>query len=56
MLLAFPYLRVVVLLWLSEPSETTPTVSIPGFLTSAALVIGVVATTAAVNLRSCLAV
>ncbi|MCY1137378.1 NADH-quinone oxidoreductase subunit NuoN [Actinoplanes sp. Pm04-4] len=46
MLLAFPYLRVVVLLWLSEPSETTPTVSIPGFLTSAALVIGVVATIA----------
>ncbi|MCO8277421.1 NADH-quinone oxidoreductase subunit NuoN [Actinoplanes sp. TRM 88003] len=44
MLLAFPYLRVVVLLWLSEPSETTPTVSIPGFLTSAALVIGVAAT------------
>nr|WP_221379801.1 NADH-quinone oxidoreductase subunit NuoN [Actinoplanes polyasparticus] len=46
MLLAFPYLRVVVLLWLSEPNESTPTVSIPGFLTSAALVIGVVATIA----------
>ncbi|MBM2617988.1 NADH-quinone oxidoreductase subunit NuoN [Actinoplanes sp. LDG1-06] len=46
MLLAFPYLRVVVMLWLSEPSETTPTVSIPGFLTSAALVIGVAATIA----------
>ena len=44
MLLAFPYLRVVVLLWLSEPGESTPTVSIPGFLTSAALIIGVVAT------------
>ncbi len=44
MLLAFPYLRVVVLLWLSEPGESTPTVSIPGFLTSSALVIGVVAT------------
>ena len=44
MLLAFPYLRVVVLLWLSEPGESTPTVSIPGFVTSAALVIGVVAT------------
>ncbi|MBU2667695.1 NADH-quinone oxidoreductase subunit NuoN [Actinoplanes bogorensis] len=44
MLLAFPYLRVVVLMWLSEPNESTPTVSIPGFLTSAALVIGVVAT------------
>jgi NADH-quinone oxidoreductase subunit N len=44
MLLAFPYLRVVVLLWLSEPGESTPTVSIPGFLTSAALTIGVLAT------------
>ncbi|WP_127500133.1 NADH-quinone oxidoreductase subunit NuoN [Actinoplanes solisilvae] len=44
MLLAFPYLRVVVLLWLSEPGESTPTVSIPGFMTSAALVIGVAAT------------
>ena len=37
MLIAFPYLRVVVMLWLSEPGESTPTVSIPGFLTSAAL-------------------
>jgi NADH-quinone oxidoreductase subunit N len=44
MLIAFPYLRVVVMLWLSEPGETTPTVSIPGFLTSAALAIGVIAT------------
>jgi NADH-quinone oxidoreductase subunit N len=44
MLLAFPYLRVVVMLWLSEPGESTPTVSIPGFLTSAALTIGVIAT------------
>jgi NADH-quinone oxidoreductase subunit N len=44
MLIAFPYLRVVVLLWLSEPGESTPTVSIPGFLTSAALAIGVIAT------------
>jgi NADH-quinone oxidoreductase subunit N len=46
MLLAFPYLRVVVMLWLSEPGETTPTVSIPGALTSAALAIGVIATLA----------
>jgi NADH-quinone oxidoreductase subunit N len=46
MLIAFPYLRVVVMLWLSEPSESTPTVSIPGFLTSAALAIGVIATLA----------
>jgi NADH-quinone oxidoreductase subunit N len=44
MLIAFPYLRVVVMLWLSEPSESTPSVSIPGFLTSAALTIGVIAT------------
>ncbi|WP_306215315.1 NADH-quinone oxidoreductase subunit NuoN [Actinoplanes sp. RD1] len=44
MLLAFPYLRVVVLMWLSEPGETTPAVSVPGFLTSAALAIGVIAT------------
>ncbi|BCB86395.1 NADH-quinone oxidoreductase subunit NuoN [Phytohabitans suffuscus] len=44
MLLAFPYLRVVVMMWLSEPGESTPTVSIPGGLTAAALMIGVVAT------------
>jgi NADH-quinone oxidoreductase subunit N len=46
MLIAFPYLRVVVMLWLSEPGESTPTVSIPGFMTSAALAIGVLATLA----------
>jgi NADH-quinone oxidoreductase subunit N len=44
MVLAFPYLRVVVMMWLSEPSESTPTVSIPGVLTSTGLVIGVAAT------------
>jgi NADH-quinone oxidoreductase subunit N len=44
MILAFPYLRVVVMMWLSEPAETTPTVSVPGALTSAGLVIGVAAT------------
>ena len=43
-ILAFPYLRVVVLMWLSEPGENTPTVSIPGALTSAALAIGALAT------------
>ena len=43
-ILAFPYLRVVVMMWLSEPGESTPTVSIPGALTAAALVIGSVAT------------
>ncbi|MFJ8579147.1 NADH-quinone oxidoreductase subunit NuoN [Micromonospora sp. NPDC093277] len=46
MVLAFPYLRVVVMMWLSEPGEATPTVAIPGALTSAALVIGVLATLA----------
>jgi NADH-quinone oxidoreductase subunit N len=44
MLLAFPYLRVVVMMWLSDPSEATPTVSIPGALTSAALMVGTLAT------------
>ncbi len=44
MILAFPYLRVVVLMWLSEPGENTPSVSIPGALTSAVLAIGVLAT------------
>ncbi|AVT31216.1 NADH-quinone oxidoreductase subunit NuoN [Plantactinospora sp. BC1] len=44
MILAFPYLRVVVMMWLSEPGESTPTVSLPGGLTAAALMIGVVAT------------
>jgi NADH-quinone oxidoreductase subunit N len=43
-ILAFPYLRVVVLMWLSEPAETTPTVSVPGALTSAAVMIGTVVT------------
>jgi NADH-quinone oxidoreductase subunit N len=44
MILAFPYLRVVVMMWLSEPGESTPTVSIPGALTSAALAVGGLAT------------
>lgn len=44
MVLAFPYLRVVVMVWLSEPGDATPTVTVPGGLTSAALVIGVLAT------------
>ena len=43
-ILAFPYLRVVVLMWLSEPGEATPTVSIPGALTSAVLGVGALAT------------
>jgi NADH-quinone oxidoreductase subunit N len=44
MILAFPYLRVVVMMWLSEPGESTPSVSIPGAATSAALLIGVLVT------------
>ncbi|PZF99117.1 NADH-quinone oxidoreductase subunit NuoN [Micromonospora deserti] len=44
MVLAFPYLRVVVMMWLSEPGDSTPTVTVPGGLTSAALMIGVAAT------------
>ncbi len=44
MILAFPYLRVVVLMYLSEPGENTPTVSLPSPLTSAALAIGVLMT------------
>ncbi len=44
MVLAFPYLRVVVLMWLSEPAESTPTITLPGGLTAAALMIGVLAT------------
>jgi NADH-quinone oxidoreductase subunit N len=44
MILAFPYLRVVVMMWLSEPAESTPVVTVPGGLTATALVIGVGAT------------
>jgi len=44
MILAFPYLRVVVLMYLSEPSEATPSVSLPGAATAAALAVGVLAT------------
>ncbi|MGA8112916.1 MAG: NADH-quinone oxidoreductase subunit NuoN [Actinocatenispora sp.] len=43
-ILAFPYLRVVVLMYLSEPPEDAPTVAIPGALTSAALAIGALVT------------
>ncbi|HZN20114.1 MAG TPA: NADH-quinone oxidoreductase subunit NuoN [Micromonosporaceae bacterium] len=44
MILAFPYLRVVVMMWLSEPGDATPAVSIPGALTAASLTVGVAAT------------
>ncbi len=43
-IIAFPYLRVVVLMYLSEPAEDSPTVSVPGALTAASLAIGVLAT------------
>lgn len=39
-ILAFPYLRVVVLMWLSEPSDSTATMVSPGVLTGTALGIG----------------
>jgi NADH-quinone oxidoreductase subunit N len=42
--LAFPYLRVVVLMWLSEPGESSPSVVVPGAFTSAAVMLGVLAT------------
>jgi NADH-quinone oxidoreductase subunit N len=44
MVLAFPYLRVVVMMWLSEPAEQSPMVAIPGAFTSAAVMVGVLAT------------
>ncbi|GIJ47352.1 NADH-quinone oxidoreductase subunit N [Virgisporangium aliadipatigenens] len=43
-IIAFPYLRVVVMMWLSEPGESTPAVSLPGALTAAAVTIGAAAT------------
>jgi NADH-quinone oxidoreductase subunit N len=42
--LAFPYLRVVVMMYLSEPAADAPTVAVPGVLTSASLAIGAVVT------------
>jgi NADH-quinone oxidoreductase subunit N len=44
LIIAFPYLRVVVMMWLSEPTEVTATVARPGVLTGTALGIGGVAT------------
>jgi NADH-quinone oxidoreductase subunit N len=46
MILAFPYLRVVVMMWLSEPAENAPVVSSAGTLTWTALWVGVIATVA----------
>ncbi|MEV0644984.1 NADH-quinone oxidoreductase subunit NuoN [Phytomonospora sp. NPDC050363] len=42
--LAFPYLKVVVLLWLNPPGEETPTVSVPGPLTWSVIALGVAVT------------
>ncbi len=42
--LAFPYLRIIVLMYLTEPAESGPTVTVPGAFTSAAVTFGVVAT------------
>jgi NADH-quinone oxidoreductase subunit N len=44
MILAFPYLRVVVMMFLSEPAENAPSVSSAGTLTWTALWAGVIAT------------
>jgi NADH-quinone oxidoreductase subunit N len=44
MVLAFPYLRVIVLMYLSDPLEDGPTVTMPGAFTSASLALGVAAT------------
>jgi NADH-quinone oxidoreductase subunit N len=41
---AFFYLRVVVLMYFSEPAPDGPTVSVPGALTTAAITLGVVVT------------
>jgi NADH-quinone oxidoreductase subunit N len=41
---AFFYLRVVVLMYFSEPAPDGPTVSVPGVFTTAAITLGVVVT------------
>lgn len=46
MALAFPYLRLVVLMYLSEPNEQSADVHIPGGFTAAAITLGVLATLA----------
>lgn len=43
-ILAFPYLKVVVLLWLQQPVDDAPSVSLPGPMTGTAVTIGVVVT------------
>jgi NADH-quinone oxidoreductase subunit N len=44
MVLAFPYLRVIVMMFLSDPVTDGPTVSVPGGYTAAALTVGALAT------------
>ncbi len=41
---AFYYLRVVVLMFFAEPPENAPTIAIPGWTTTVALTVGVIAT------------
>ncbi|MCD0444809.1 NADH-quinone oxidoreductase subunit NuoN [Glycomyces sp. A-F 0318] len=43
-ILAFPYLRVVVLLWLNEPAPDAPTVNLPSPMAGAVVAAGVAAT------------
>ncbi|WP_460495790.1 NADH-quinone oxidoreductase subunit NuoN [Glycomyces tarimensis] len=43
-ILAFPYLRVVVLLWLNEPAPDAPTVNLPSPMAGTVVAAGVVAT------------
>ncbi len=46
LIIAFPYLRVVVMMWLSEPGAGTARMARPGVLTGAAVAIGALATLA----------
>jgi NADH-quinone oxidoreductase subunit N len=43
-IIAFPYLRVVVMMWLSEPTDATARMVSPGVLTGTALGVGALAT------------
>ncbi|THV40831.1 NADH-quinone oxidoreductase subunit NuoN [Glycomyces buryatensis] len=43
-ILAFPYLRVVVLLWLNEPAPDAPTVNLPSPMAGTVVAVGVAAT------------
>jgi NADH-quinone oxidoreductase subunit N len=45
-IIAFPYLRVVVMMWLSEPTDSTARLVSPGVLTGTALGVGALATVA----------